>query len=148
MRNANRIGAAAHQLQRQFESAIVGADKAECAGVGEHGCVKTGCHVGSAARAHGFAKLVDHFRDRTSLRINPVHMREAATAVVMVDVNEEPAVEPFEPRALHTVAFENDGSIGGIVRNIAAMLYGFSERKRGINQWHSIAHNDMRSLAK
>jgi hypothetical protein len=50
----------------------------------------------------------NHFRRRHGMRIDPVHVGERPPADMMINADQKPVFQAFEPRAVNAVAFQNN----------------------------------------
>ncbi len=118
----------------------------ERAGIGEHGGIKTSRDFRRNLDARLPRQAVHQLRGGYGLGINPVHIGKCAAALVMVNVNQEPAFEAFEAGALNAVTFEQDG---GIIISVHTFGLDHARGKRQllIDARHSVAQYDFRLLA-
>src|SRR5580692_10379914 len=146
VRDAHRIGAAAHQFLRQREGTFGGSVEAERTGVGQH----RGVEAGSDLRGNldpGFTRQPeDHFRRRAGVGIDPVYVAKGTRRRVVIDVDEKVPLETRQARALHAVALQNNGSVG-IGSLVGVAQDRIAERQRPINAGHAIAQHYARLLA-
>ena len=56
-----------------------------------------------------YQEAIDHHPDRGDRRIHPVDIAEVRVVGVVVDVDDQPAVETADAAALHAVALHEDG---------------------------------------
>jgi hypothetical protein len=78
--------------------------------------------------------------------IDPIYVREGATAYVVIDADEEAILQTFETRAMNAVAFQNDGGL--VSTSDPVGLDNFvGEGKRTINARNAVVQNDIGLLA-
>ncbi len=146
MRDAHRVGAAAHQLLRQRKRLLVRAVEAEGAGVGQDGGVETRRDLGRNLHPRLARQAEDHLRRRAGVRVDPVHVREGTRCRVMVDVDEVVLLQAGEARARHAVAFQDDRGLR-IRRFRRVSQHRVGEGQRSVDGGHTVAQHHAGLLA-
>src|SRR5437763_8395556 len=86
---ACRISSREYQFPRQFERMLASAFEHERSGVSQYRRVKAGRDLRGNLDSCFSRHPIDHFGRGHRLRINPIHMRKGAAALVMIDVDQE-----------------------------------------------------------
>src|SRR5262249_27324541 len=110
-RAPRRIGPRKHQLPCQLEGVLIDAFEHESASICQNSGVEADRDRRRDLNSGLLCQLIDQFPGGNRLRLDPIHVREVLAAKVMIDVDQEAILEPFEPRALNAVAFEQDRGI-------------------------------------
>ena len=88
---------------------------AESAGIGEHGGVEAGGHLGRDGGARGFDQPVDELADAGGAAVDPVQVAPGVAGGVVVDIDDEKPVEAAQAGASQAVALQQNGGVVGAV---------------------------------
>ncbi len=111
LRDKDRVGSVANQVAREFKGVGVGSLVAEGAGVGKHGGVEAGGHLRRNRDAGRAGELVDHLCDGAGAAVDPVHVGESTAAGVVVDIDQEPVLQPIKARCVDAIALQQDDGV-------------------------------------
>src|SRR5450432_520352 len=100
LRDWRRGSSRQDQFSRQRECMLVGAVKHKRTRIGDEARIETRGDLRSDRGAALAGKAIDEFGGGAGLGIDPVHVREGATADVVVDIDEELAFEALKAGAL------------------------------------------------
>ena len=82
--------------------------KHERPGIGHQRGVKAGRHFRREWRPSFARQTKHHFSRGYGMRIDPVHVRERASANMVIDTDQETVFQSFQPGAVDTVALQNN----------------------------------------
>src|ERR1700730_14721718 len=106
---AGGVSSGQHQLTRQFERMLACAFEHESPGVSKHRRIKAGRDLRRNFYVSLLGKTINHFGRGHRFRIDPVHLRKRATALVVVNVDQELVLESLQTGTLNAIAFKKDG---------------------------------------
>ena len=133
-----RIRARQYQITRQLEGVFVRSFKHERTRIGQNGGIETGRDLGRNFHTGFSCQTVHHLRRGDRLGINPVDVCERAATQVVINVDQETALQPQQPRTLDTVTLQDDRCS---VLSVHALGLDnlLRERQRLVNTRHPIA---------
>src|SRR5579864_8465339 len=141
-----RISSRQHQLPRQLKSVLVSSFEHEGACIGEYGGIKAGRNLGRKFHPSRARKAINQFPRGNGFRIDPVQISKIASAFVMVNIDQEILFQTLQARALHVIAFEQNGGVVTAVHTLG-LNHSLSERQLLIYARNAVAKDNLREFA-
>ena len=126
---------------------LVGAFEHKGTRVRQQSCVQASGNFGGYFHSRFTCQPINHFAGSHGLGIDPIHMRERATAQVMIDADQEFPLQSIQPGTLNAVAFQDDGRFVVAINTIGLDDF-FGKRKQLVNARHGIAQHDLGLFAQ
>src|SRR5580698_9809252 len=120
--DAGGVCATLEQMLGEAEGEGVGRGEGEGAGVSEYGRVETAGHFSGDLFSGGDRELIDHDADGAGCGVDPVEVCEAATTLMVIDIDDHACLDLVEAGALDGVTLEQDSDVrelGGLLGNDA-----------------------------
>src|SRR5579864_1812730 len=146
-RAERRISPRHHQFARQLKGVLVGSFEHESARVGEYGGIEAGRYLGREFYSRRSRQAINKLSRGHGLGIDPVQISKIAAALVMVDIDQEIFFQTLQARALHVIAFEQNGSVIIAIHPLS-LNHSLSERQLLIYTRNAVAKDDLRLFSQ